>query len=59
MNGKEYAAYGYLRPGPDADGEFIGSFPSRKECEQAADAWASAQVVGNPVHAECYPVDRN
>lgn len=55
----EYAAYGYLSPGPDGEGELIGVFPTRDECETAADGWASRQVVGNPVYAECYPVDRD
>lgn len=54
----EFAAYGYLSPGPDGEGEFIGSYGSRSACRAAADAWASRQVVGNPVHAECYPVDK-
>ncbi len=53
-----FDAYGYLSPNPTADGEFIGNFPSRSECEAAGEAWMSQQVVGNPVHAECYPVDR-
>ena len=54
-----YDAYGYLSPGPQDDGELIGTYESRAACEKAADAWASNQVVGNPVHTECYPVDRN
>lgn len=53
-----FDAYGYLSPNPTADGEFIGNFLTRVECEAAGDAWTSQQVVGNPVRAECYPVDR-
>ncbi len=53
-----FDAYGYLSPGPTAEGEFIGNFSSRSECEAAGEAWMSQQVVGNPVNAECYPVDR-
>lgn len=55
----EYAAHGYLSPGPTSQSELIGVYTSRDECEAAADAWASRQVVGNPVYAECYPVDTN
>ena len=53
-----FDAYGYLSPNPDADGEFIGNFSSRAECESAGEAWTARQVVGNPVRAECFPVDR-
>ncbi len=53
-----FDAYGYLSPSPTVEGEFIGNFSSRTECEAAGDAWMSQQVVGNPVRAECYPVDR-
>ena len=56
---EEYAAYGYLSPAPTTKPELIGVFETVKECETAADGWASRQVVGNPVYAECYPVDRN
>jgi len=53
-----YSAYGYLSPGPTSEPEFIGSYPTLKECETAADEWTTRQVVGNPIHAECYPVDK-
>lgn len=56
---EQWAAHGYLTPGPTSEPELIGVFSSVKECEAAADAWTSRQVVGNPVFAECYPVDRN
>ena len=55
----QWAAYGYLTPEPSSEPELIGIFNSIKECEAAADAWTSRQVVGNPIFAECYPVDRN
>ncbi len=58
-NGPEWAAYGYLTPGPLSEPEMIGVFASKRACEKAADEWASQQVVGNPVYAECYPVDRH
>lgn len=51
-----FDAYGFISPS-DSQGEFIGSYPSRKDCEIAAEGWMSRQVVGNPVRAECYPVD--
>ncbi|NNE40120.1 MAG: hypothetical protein HKN14_04290 [Marinicaulis sp.] len=53
----QYAAHGYLTPGPTSEPELIGVFDTVDECRDAADAWASRQVVGNPVHADCYPVD--
>lgn len=53
-----FDAYGYLSPNPTADGEFIGNFQTRAECEAAGSAWTSRQVVGNPVRAKCFPVDR-
>ena len=56
---EEYAAYGYLSPAPTTKPELIGIFETVKECEEAADGWASRQVVGNLVYAECYPVDRD
>ncbi len=53
-----FDAYGYLTPNPTAEGDFIGNFSTRAECEAAGNAWKSQQVVGNPVRAECFPVDR-
>lgn len=53
-----FDAYGYLSPNPTAQGELIGHFESLPECEAAAEEWTTRQVVGNPVHAECFPVDR-
>ena len=54
-----YGAYGYMAADAVGDGEFIGEYASRSDCEVAAEAWMSTQVAGNPVHAACYPVDRN
>lgn len=53
-----FDAYGYLSPNPAADGERIGNFSTRTECEAAGAAWMSQQTVGNRVRAECFPVDR-
>lgn len=55
----EYAAYGYLTPGPSSEPELIGVFDTREACEAAGEAWMSRQVVGNPVYAECLPADPN
>ena len=52
-----FDAYGYLSPSLTAEGAFIGNYPSRAECKAAGEAWMSQQVVGNPVRAECFPVD--
>ena len=49
----EYAAYGSLNPVSDGQSELIGVFSNLEECEAAADAWASQQVVGNPIVANC------
>jgi len=54
-----WAANGHLRPGPSHAPELIGVFDKLSDCKDAADAWASRQVVGNPVHAQCLPVDRD
>ncbi len=56
---KEFAAYGYLTPGPTSEPELIGIYDSVEACEAAAKEWTMRQVVGNPIFAECYPVDRN
>ena len=55
----QYAAHGYLSPGPTGEPELIGIYDSMGACQAAADAWASRQVVGNPVYSECLPIDRN
>jgi len=54
-----YGAYGYLSPTATGDAELIGVYPSRAACNNAAKEWEATQVVGNPVIAECYPVDKN
>jgi hypothetical protein len=56
---KEFAAYGYLTPGPTSEPELIGLYPSMKECKAAGKAWMSQQIVGNPIFSECMPVDKN
>jgi len=56
---QQWAAHGYLTPGPTSEPELIGVFDDLGECKAAADGWASRQVVGNPVFAECYPVDQD
>ena len=56
---EQWAAHGYLTPGPTSEPELIGVYDNRSECDEAAEAWTTRQVVGNPIFAECYPVDRN
>ncbi len=55
----EFAAYGYLTPGPTSEPELIGIFASVKACKAAGKAWMSQQVVGNPIFSECMPVDKD
>lgn len=55
----EYAAYGYLSPGPTSEPQLIGVYKTVRACETAANEWTTRQVVGNPIYAECYPVDRD
>ncbi len=55
----EFAAYGYLTPGPTSEPELIGLYASMKECKAAGKAWMSQQVVGNPIFSECMTVDKN
>ena len=57
--GGEWAANGYLSPAPTLTPELIGIFDNEADCRDAADAWMSRQVVGNPVFAECLPIDRD
>ena len=54
-----WSATGYLQPNATGDPELIGFYFTQRECLQAADEWRTRQVVGNPVFAECLPVDRN
>ena len=56
---EQWAANGYLTPGPTSNPELIGIFDNEGECRAAADAWMSRQVVGNPIFAECLPIDRD
>lgn len=55
----EWAANGWLAPGPEGEPEIIGLYLTRKACDKAVDEWMSRQVVGNPVHGECLPIDRH
>ncbi|WP_411820264.1 hypothetical protein ABFZ85_02205 [Hyphococcus formosus] len=55
----QWAAQGYLTPGSTSEPEFIGIYESEAECRAAGQAWMSQQVVGNPVYADCLPVDQN
>ena len=57
-NDGNWAAHGYLTPGPTSEPEIIGVFKTQAECHAAGEGWMSRQVVGNPVFAECLPVDR-
>lgn len=54
----EWAANGWLSPGKESDPEIIGLYLSREECDAAVAEWMSRQVVGNPIHGECLPIDR-
>ena len=54
----QWSGNGYLSPGPTSEPEFIGYFETESECEDAISVWKSVQVVGNPIFAECLPVDR-
>lgn len=56
---EEWTAQGYLTPGPTGNPEIIGVYETEAECVAAGEAWMSRQVVGNPVYADCLPVDRN
>lgn len=55
----EWTAQGWLTPGPSGEPEIIGVYASEAECRAAAQGWMSRQVVGNPVMADCLPVDHN
>jgi hypothetical protein len=54
---REWTAQGWLTPSPSGEPEIIGVYAAKDECLAAADAWMSRQVVGNPVYANCLPVD--
>lgn len=53
----KWAANGWLTPGPTGEPEIIGLYLKRKDCEEAVRGWMSRQVVGNPIHGECLPID--
>ena len=50
---QQYAAFGYMSPGPTGNAEVIGVFENQTDCNTAAERWMSRQVAGNPVFAEC------
>lgn len=52
-----WQANGYLSPGRTLDPQIIGQFARKKDCEAAAEEWMQRQVVGNPIFAECLPID--
>jgi hypothetical protein len=53
----KWAAHGWLTPAPQGEPEVIGVYEDREDCEAALDDWLQRQVVGNPIHGECLPVD--
>lgn len=55
----QWAANGWLTPGTDSEPEIIGLYVTREACEAAVDEWMSRQVVGNPIHGDCLPIDRH
>lgn len=55
----EWTAQGYLTPVPRGEPEIIGVYDNKEDCVAAGEAWMSRQVVGNPVYADCLPVDRD
>ena len=55
----QWAAQGYLTPGPSGEPELIGVYDNEDDCVAAGEAWMSRQVVGNPVYADCLPVDHD
>lgn len=55
----EWAAHGFMGPTTIGESELIGVYTDRGDCERAAKAWTERQVVGNPVSAACYPVDKH
>ena len=54
----QWAANGWFAPAASGEPEIIGLYMTREACEDALDAWMSRQVVGNPIHGECLPIDR-
>lgn len=54
----QWAANGWLTPGPTSEPEVIGLYADKSECEKAVADWMSRQVVGNPVYGDCLPIDR-
>ncbi len=55
----QWTAQGYLTPGPSGEPEIIGVYDNKADCIAAGEEWMSRQVVGNPVYADCLPVDQD
>lgn len=55
----QWTAQGWLSPGPSGEPEIIGLYDNEADCISAGEAWMSRQVVGNPVSADCLPVDHD
>lgn len=56
---EEWAAHGFMGPVAVGNSELIGVYDKREDCARAAEDWMSRQVAGNPVFADCYPVDKH
>jgi hypothetical protein len=54
----QWAANGWLSPGPTGNPILIGTYLTRKACDDAVKDWMSRQVVGHAIHGECLPIDR-
>lgn len=54
-----WAAHGFMAPAPVGESEIIGLYVDRRACERAAEEWTERQVAGQPVFAECYPIDKS
>ena len=56
---RQWTAQGWLSPAPSGEPEIIGLYDNEADCIAAGEAWMSRQVVGNPVYADCLPVDHD
>ena len=55
----QWTAQGYLTPGPTGEPDIIGVYDNEADCIAAGEHWTTQQVVGNPVYADCLPVDHD
>ena len=55
---EDWAAHGFMAPEPVGESEIIGLYADRRACERAAREWTERQVAGQPVFADCYPIDK-